>query len=86
MNLEGVFPPIPTPFTNESIDHQGLARNVARWMQTKLAGLVVLGSNGEAPLLDDEESDAVIETVRAHVPRASASTSSWCALRLFIRT
>lgn len=38
-------------------------------MQTRLAGLVVLGSNGEAPLLDDTESDAVIETVRSHVPR-----------------
>ena len=38
-------------------------------MQTKLAGLVVLGSNGEAPLLEDAESNAVIETVRAHVPR-----------------
>ncbi len=69
MNLEGVFPPIPTPFTNESVDHRALAGNVARWMQTRLAGLVVLGSNGEAPLLDDAESDAVIETVRAHVPR-----------------
>ncbi len=46
-----------------------LAGNVARWMQTRLAGLVVLGSNGEAPLLDDAESDAVIETVRANVPR-----------------
>jgi len=69
VNLEGLFPPIPTPFTNDSVDHQGLARNVARWMQTKLAGLVVLGSNGEAPLLEDAESDAVIETVRAHVPR-----------------
>ena len=69
MNLEGVFPPIPTPFNNESVDHQGLARNVVRWLQTKLAGLVVLGSNGEAPLLDDAEADAVIETVRAHVPR-----------------
>ena len=38
-------------------------------MQTRLAGLVALGSNGEAPLLDEAESDAVIETVRAHVPR-----------------
>jgi 4-hydroxy-2-oxoglutarate aldolase len=38
-------------------------------MQTRLGGLVVLGSNGEAPLLDDAESDAAIETVRAHVPR-----------------
>ena len=38
-------------------------------MTTRLAGLVVLGSNGEAPLLDDAESDAIIDTVRAHVPR-----------------
>ena len=38
-------------------------------METRLAGIVVLGSNGEAPLLDDAESDAVIETARAHVPR-----------------
>jgi len=67
--LEGIFPPIPTPFSNDAVDHRALAGNVARWMQTKLSGLVVLGSNGEAPLLDDAESDAVIETVRAHVPR-----------------
>ncbi len=38
-------------------------------MKTRLAGLVVLGSNGEAPLLEDAEADAAIETVRAHVPR-----------------
>ena len=69
MSLEGVFPPIPTPFNNDAIDHRGLAGNVTRWMQTRLSGLVVLGSNGEAPLLDDVESDAVIDTVRAHVPR-----------------
>lgn len=69
MNLEGVFPPIPTPFADDSIDHKSLADNISRWMQTRLAGLVVLGSNGEAPLLDDAESDEVIETARAHVPR-----------------
>ncbi len=69
MNLSGVFPPIPTPFTNDAVDHRALAGNVSRWMQTRLAGLVVLGSNGEAPLLDDAEATAIIETVRAHVPR-----------------
>jgi 4-hydroxy-2-oxoglutarate aldolase len=69
VNLEGVFPPIPTPFHNESVDHKSLAGNVARWMRTRLAGLVVLGSNGEAPLLDDAESDAVIETVRVNTLR-----------------
>ena len=52
MNLAGVFPPIPTPFLDEAVDHRALAGNVSRWMQTRLAGLVVLGSNGEAPQLD----------------------------------
>jgi 4-hydroxy-2-oxoglutarate aldolase len=69
VNLPGVFPPIPTPFADESIDHKSLAGNISRWMETRLGGIVVLGSNGEAPLLDDAESDAVIETARAHVPR-----------------
>jgi len=54
---------------DEAIDHRALASNVAKWMKTRLAGLVVLGSNGEAPLLEDAESDAAIETARAHVPR-----------------
>jgi 4-hydroxy-2-oxoglutarate aldolase len=69
VNLKGVFPPIPTPFADEAIDHRALASNVSKWMKTRLAGLVVLGSNGEAPLLEDAEADAAIETARAHVPR-----------------
>jgi 4-hydroxy-2-oxoglutarate aldolase len=68
VNLRGIFPPIPTPFANDAVDHRALAANVDRWMKTRLAGLVALGSNGEAPLLDEAESDAVIATVREHVP------------------
>ncbi len=37
-------------------------------MRTRLAGLVVLGSNGEAPLLEDDEADAIIATARQTVP------------------
>jgi 4-hydroxy-2-oxoglutarate aldolase len=37
-------------------------------MQTPLHGLVVLGSNGEAPQLDDSEADRVITIVREGVP------------------
>lgn len=65
----GVLTPIVTPFTDDELDERGLRQNIQQWMGTRLAGLVVLGSNGEAPLLDDAESDAVIETVRANVPR-----------------
>ena len=38
-------------------------------MQSPLTGIVVLGSNGEAAQLDDEEADRVIAMVRARVPR-----------------
>ena len=68
MNLRGVFPPIPTPFTNGELNLGAVRRNVDRWMQTELAGIVVLGTNGEAALIDDEEADRLIGTVREHVP------------------
>src|SRR5215831_5024816 len=66
----GVFTPIATPFTSsDTVDEKGLASNVRRWMATPLTGLVVLGSNGEAPQLDDDEADRVVEIVRAAVPK-----------------
>ncbi len=70
MNLRGVFPPITTPFSEDTqrVDVEALTRNAERWMTTGLRGLVVLGSNGEAPLVDEAESDTVIETVRSCVP------------------
>ena len=69
MKLRGVFPPIPTPFVDDGIDHASLAANVKQWMATRLSGVVALGSNGEAPLVDERESDAVIATVRGAMPR-----------------
>jgi 4-hydroxy-2-oxoglutarate aldolase len=68
VNLKGVFPPIPTPFADGAVDHGALAANIGRWMRTRLSGLVVLGSNAEAPLLDDREADAIIETARKAIP------------------
>ena len=68
MDLRGIFPPIPTPFLNGDLDMAALASNCDRWLTTGIRGLVVLGSNGEAPFLDDVESDHVIETARARVP------------------
>ncbi len=66
----GVFTPIATPFTSEDrLDEKALAGNVRRWMTTPLTGLVVLGSNGEAPQVEEEEADRVIEIVRAGVPK-----------------
>jgi 4-hydroxy-2-oxoglutarate aldolase len=68
--FSGVFTPIATPFRSDgAIDDAGMRRNVARWMTTPLTGLVVLGSNGEAPQLEDAEADMAIDIVRSEVPR-----------------
>jgi 4-hydroxy-2-oxoglutarate aldolase len=66
----GTFTPITTPFgADDTVDEAALRTNVAYWMQTPLTGLVVLGSNGEAPQLDDAEADRVVAIVRESVPR-----------------
>lgn len=70
MELSGVFPPIATPFDPRGeLDTRALQSNIARWLETGVRGIVALGSNGEAPLLDERESDAVIAAARASVPR-----------------
>lgn len=68
MDLRGVFPPIPTAFSGDTIDPHALGSNSERWMTTGVRGLVVLGSTGEAPLLSESESDDVVEVVRSRVP------------------
>jgi 4-hydroxy-2-oxoglutarate aldolase len=66
----GVFTPIATPFaSDDTLDEKALAGNIKRWMTTPLTGLVVLGSNGEAPQLEDEEADRVVEIARAGMPK-----------------
>jgi 4-hydroxy-2-oxoglutarate aldolase len=66
----GIFTPIVTPFTaDDLVNESALRSNVAQWMRTPLTGLVVLGSNGEAVQLEDDEADRVIDIVREAVPR-----------------
>src|SRR5713101_6256255 len=70
MNLAGVFAPIPTPFDEQDrVDTNRLRAALERWIARSLAGFVVLGSNGEAALMDDFESDRVIVAAREAVPR-----------------
>jgi len=69
VDLNGVFPAIPTPFTDDSIDYGAARANAKRWMATGLRGMLVLGSNGEAPLIDADEASRLIATVREETPR-----------------
>jgi len=66
--FQGQFPPIPTPFEAERIAPHHLADNIARWNDEPLDGYVVLGSNGEAVHLTDDEKREVIRTARRATP------------------
>jgi 4-hydroxy-2-oxoglutarate aldolase len=69
VNLDGILPPVATPFTSSGeIDLAALSDNAARLMRTGLRGLVVLGSNGEAPFVDRDELARVTSTARGAVP------------------
>ena len=61
MKLTGVFAPLPTPFADDDqLDVRRLRAASRWWVASPLTGFVVLGSNGEAALIDDDESDRVV--------------------------
>jgi len=63
--LSGIFPPITTPFYPDGkVYHKKLEANVEHYSRTPVAGIVVLGSTGEAILLSDEERREVLKTAR----------------------
>src|SRR5678815_310376 len=49
-----------------------MADNIGRWNEQPIDGYVVLGSNGEAPLLEDAERTSVIRSARAATPASRA--------------
>jgi 4-hydroxy-2-oxoglutarate aldolase len=68
ISLRGAFPPIPTPFDNQGrVAHDQLALNLEKWQKTSLAGFVVLGSNGEAVFLREEEKLEIWRTARSAI-------------------
>ena len=61
MLLEGIFAAVTTPFyPNEEVYYRKLEANLARYSRSLLAGMVVLGSTGEAPMLTDAESHEIL--------------------------
>jgi 4-hydroxy-2-oxoglutarate aldolase len=70
MNLTGVLIPVPTPFDEQDrVDTRRLIAVLAKWIARPLTGFVLLGSNGEAVLMDDLEADQAIAAAREAVPR-----------------
>jgi 4-hydroxy-2-oxoglutarate aldolase len=70
MLLHGIFPPITTPFYPDgNVYFKKIESNVERYSRTPCAGIVVLGSTGEAILLSDQERRDVLKSAReATVP------------------
>ncbi|MGA9711064.1 MAG: dihydrodipicolinate synthase family protein, partial [Candidatus Sulfotelmatobacter sp.] len=65
MLLHGIFPPITTPFYPDgNVYFKKLESNVERYSRTPCAGIVVLGSTGEAILLSDQERRDVLKSAR----------------------
>ena len=65
MLLQGIFPPITTPFYPDGkVYFKKLEHNVERYSRTPVAGMTVLGSTGEAIMLSDEERREVLKTAR----------------------
>ena len=61
MLLNGIFPPITTPFYPDGkIYYKKLEHNVDRYSKTPIGGIVVQGSTGEALMLSDEEKREVL--------------------------
>ena len=65
MLLHGIFPPITTPFYPDgNVYFKKLEHNVERYSKTPVAGIVVLGSSGEAVMLSDKERRDVLKAAR----------------------
>ncbi|MBV9610085.1 MAG: dihydrodipicolinate synthase family protein [Acidobacteria bacterium] len=65
MLLHGIFPPITTPFYPDGkVYFKKLEHNVDRYSRTPIAGIVVLGSTGEAVMLSDQERREVLKCAR----------------------
>jgi dihydrodipicolinate synthase/N-acetylneuraminate lyase len=65
MLLHGIIPPITTPFYPDGrVYLKKLEHNVDRYSKTPAAGVVVLGSTGEAIMLSDEERREVLAVAR----------------------
>jgi 4-hydroxy-2-oxoglutarate aldolase len=68
--IRGVIPPMMTPFReNEQVDYGMFVRNIERWNKVRLAGYLLLGSNGEASYLSESEKLRLIRLTRENTKK-----------------
>ena len=65
MQLDGIFPPITTPFEhNGEVNYTALRQNLEKYLSAGLRGFVVAGSTGEAAMLGSDEKQKLFGAVR----------------------
>ncbi|MGI6253963.1 MAG: dihydrodipicolinate synthase family protein, partial [Aminivibrio sp.] len=68
--VHGIFAPIATAFdASGEVDYGTYAENVKTFGATKLAGLVILGSNGEFTMLSYDEKVKLVKAARENLPK-----------------
>lgn len=68
-HVTGILAPVTTPFDAAGeIDPASLTRNIAKGLAEGLAGVVIAGSTGEAPLLERDEQRRLTAAARAVIP------------------
>lgn len=87
--IEGVFPPLPTPFAEDgSLAIDRLRKNVERLNGTGLSGYLALGSNGEAFHVSPAEASQVFVAVTASVApgmtvlAGTGQLSTWATIEM----
>ena len=68
VTLQGVIPPVPTPFTRTGEVDTAALEQLLRRLEPHVDGFLVLGSTGEAAFLSDAERRRVVEVVRTVIP------------------
>ncbi len=59
--VTGIFAPITTPFINDEVSLEQFRENIKKYRETPLSGLFVIGSNGEAKSLTENEKLKILE-------------------------
>ncbi|MCS7102496.1 MAG: dihydrodipicolinate synthase family protein [Candidatus Korarchaeum sp.] len=80
MRFHGIIPPHVTPFAQEGdLDLASLDKLLEFWLEAKVHGLASCASNGEGPMLDEDERERVlrfvIDKVGGQVPLVAGVSS-----------
>ena len=59
--ISGVWLPIITPFVDGAVDLDGYERLLRHYLDTGITGIFPVGTTGESPTLDDDETEALVE-------------------------